>query len=65
MDIEIYLGVTSQKIKHRGVANTYQKGSLFCVYVPNLNKVYKYPIDHIWRVEEDYTDGDKVSLSNE
>lgn len=50
--IEVWLKDTSQPIVHTAI-NTYQKGSLYCVYATN-EKVYKYPFSNIWRIVEDY-----------
>lgn len=33
--------------------NTYTKGPMFCVYTKD-DKVYKFPVQHIFRVIEDY-----------
>ena len=49
--VRIHLKETSQTIEHDYV-NTYQKGDLFCVY--DGKQVYKYPIQNIWRVIEEY-----------
>jgi biotin synthase-like enzyme len=50
--VEVWLYQTSEPIVHEA-KNTYQKGSMFCVYCTN-GKVYKYPIEHIFRIVEDY-----------
>jgi hypothetical protein len=54
MNVLIRLKETSQQLIHTDIANTYQKGAFFCVYDKGENKIYKYPIENIWRVEEDY-----------
>ena len=53
MKVEIHLKEQSQPILIKDVINTYQKGSLFCIYVKD-NDVYKFPIDNIFRIKEDY-----------
>jgi hypothetical protein len=52
MKVMIQLAETSQPIEHNA-ANTYTKGAFYCVYVLEQG-VYKYPLDHIFRVVEDY-----------
>ena len=56
MKVEIQLKETSQPLVHIAF-NTYEKGSLYCVFVrgENAEKVYKYPIENIFRVVEDYS----------
>lgn len=54
MKVQIYLKETSQRIEFENVTNTYTKGPLFCVYLKNENKVYKYPIDNIFNITESY-----------
>lgn len=51
MKVIIYLKETSQSIEY-SARNTYQKGDMYCVYDGKL--VYKYPIQNIWRIVEDY-----------
>jgi hypothetical protein len=50
--VYVWLDATSEPVAHNAV-NTYQKGDFFCVYCVN-GLVYKYPVDHIFRVIEDY-----------
>jgi hypothetical protein len=52
MRVQVQLTETAQPIEHEA-ANAYTKGLFYCVYVPDEG-VYKYPLDHIWRVKEDY-----------
>lgn len=52
MRIEVHLLETSQPVIHENVVNAYTKGPLYCVYVDGA--VFKYPVDHIWRVRETY-----------
>ena len=44
---------SSQPIVHKNVLNTYQKGSLWCVYAED-ELVYKYHIVNIRRIVESY-----------
>jgi hypothetical protein len=49
--VKVQLKSYFQKVYH-GAVNTYEKGSFYCI--EDLNgKVYKYPINDIWRVERD------------
>lgn len=54
MKVEIHLNEQSQPIVVENVINTYQKGDLFCVYCKD--EVYKFPINHIFRIKENYKD---------
>lgn len=56
MKVEIYLMETSQRIVFKNASNTYTKGPFFCVYLKDENKVYKYPVAHIFNVAETYND---------
>ena len=49
----IELKETSQPLVYEAT-NAYQKGDLYCVYVPRENRVYKIPLANIWRVTEEY-----------
>lgn len=51
--VKLHLEDQSEPVLHEDVVNTYEKGSFFCIYQKN-EKVYKYPIVHIWRVTEAY-----------
>jgi len=51
--VSVQLTESSQPIVHKNVLNTYQKGSLWCVYAED-ELVYKYPIVNIWRIVESY-----------
>ena len=53
VDVQVWLERQNHPIEHKN-AKTYQKGSLFCVYEPDRQVTYKYPIDKIWRVREGY-----------
>ena len=51
--VAIQLKETSQAIEHY-YTNTYEKGNFYCVYDAGTQQVYKYPINNIWRIIEDY-----------
>jgi hypothetical protein len=54
LNVSVHLKETSQPIKHQAI-NTYTKGLFYCVYDGSV--VYKYPMENIWRVVEDYNAG--------
>lgn len=54
MEVKIELKETSQPLVVLDAVNTYTKGKLFCVYLPD-GKVQKFPLDNIWRITEDYS----------
>lgn len=54
MKVKVSLITTSQAIVHNNVTNTYTKDGLYCVYIQEDNKVYKYPTLNIFKIEEDY-----------
>jgi len=51
--VVVHLKTQSQPIVYMGVINTYQKGDLFCLYLEK-ERVAKFPISDIFRIEEDY-----------
>lgn len=51
--VVVHLKTQSQPIKYEAVINTYQKGDLFCLYMVG-ERVAKFPIADIFRIEEDY-----------
>jgi len=53
MKIEIRRNETSRAIIYRKAINTYTKGPMYCVLTFD-NKVHKYPLCSIFRVEEEY-----------
>ena len=53
MKVEIYLQKASQRIVFENASNTYQKGDLFCVYLKEENKVYKYPLVSIFNIKKE------------
>lgn len=48
----VHLKSQSEPIEITGVQNTYQKGSLFCVFLVDNKTVYRFPIRSIFRVTE-------------
>lgn len=50
--IEVWLYESSNPMIHIA-KSTYTKGILYCVYTED-EKVFKYPIQHIFRIVEDY-----------
>jgi hypothetical protein len=54
MIVKIKLYQTAQALEF-DAENAYQKGYMYCVYLKN-GKVKKYPLIHIFEVEEDYSD---------
>jgi hypothetical protein len=50
--VEVWLDQTSEPLKFEAIS-TYQKGSFYCVSTLNA-LVHRFPIDHIFRVVEDY-----------
>lgn len=55
--VTIWLKESSQPIIHEKAINTYEKGSLFCVYEEGI--VHKYPIANIWRIADEYPNSDR------
>ena len=55
--IFVWLDKTNAPIIHE-TSISYEKGSMFCVYEVLSRKVFKYPIASIFRVEEDYPQGE-------
>jgi len=58
-DIKVWLYKQNHPIIHLD-AKTYEKGSFFCVYEPSNKKTFKYPVMHIWRVQESYPDDQRA-----
>ena len=65
MIVDVRLKDSSQKIRHMDVANAYQKGSFYCIFDKGENIVYKYPIQDIWRIEEEHNPTVKSRLSTD
>lgn len=51
MRVQVQLTETAQPLEHEAT-NAYTKGDLYCVYADG--KVYKYPLNNVWRIVEDY-----------
>lgn len=55
MKVQVELLATSQPMIFENAKNTYTKDGLFCVYMEEINKVYKFPLSNIFRIVEDYS----------
>ena len=51
--VKVWLDLSGEPIVH-DKAISYQKGDFLCVYEEEKERVFKYPITHIWRIEESY-----------
>jgi hypothetical protein len=49
----LHLKNQSQPITYEHVKNTYEKESFFCIYTEE-ELVFKYPVEDIWRITEQY-----------
>jgi len=49
----VWLEDSGQPIVHKN-AQIYQKRLMYHVFEVDENRVFQYPIDHIWRVQVDY-----------
>ena len=56
MKVRVHMLSQSQPVEFikDNVTNTYTKDGLFCVYIQEENKVYKYPLCNIFVIKEDY-----------
>lgn len=54
----VHLYTQSQPIVIEGSRNTYQKGDLFCVLMPD-GVAYKFPLQHIFRITDTPKGGGK------
>lgn len=55
--LKVHLLEQSNPIEYENIINCYTKGNLYCVYFEDDkgdNKVHKYPLMNIFRVEEVY-----------
>lgn len=52
MDIEIHLYSQSQPISIKSAKNAYQKGDLYCIMSEDGKTVWKFPLQHIFRIVE-------------
>ena len=59
--VKVWLDLSGEPIIHNG-AISYQKGDFFCVYEEDKERVFKYPIAHIWRIEESYLPEQRAHL---
>jgi hypothetical protein len=51
--IKVHLLSQSKPIEYNDVENSYTKDGMYCIYTKE-NKVHKYPMVNIFRVEENY-----------
>jgi hypothetical protein len=51
--VKVELRETSQPVCELVAFNAYTRGPFYCIYCLN-GKVVKYPVQHIFRVVEDY-----------
>ena len=51
--VEVYLHKLNVPMRHPN-AQTYEKGHMFCVREIETGKVFKYPIQTIYRIVESY-----------
>lgn len=49
----VHLYSQSQPVVIEKACNTYQKGDLFCVLQEGGKTVYKFPLQHIFRITEE------------
>jgi len=50
--VKVHLYSQSEPVEIKNVLNTYQKGDLFCVFLIDKITVYKFPVQHIFRITE-------------
>ena len=55
----VHLYSQSQPVEIEGVHNTYQKGDLYCVMLKDGKTVYKFPVQHVFRITEVSTEDEK------
>ena len=56
MRVAVHLYSQSEPVSRDDVRNTYQKGDLFCVMMNDGKTVFKFPLQHIFRITEVYDD---------
>jgi hypothetical protein len=56
---KVWLEKQNHPIVHEN-SKSYQKGDLFCVYEEENKRTFKYPIIHVWRIEESYPDNQRA-----
>lgn len=49
--INVWLEDSNQIIPHKNALG-YQEGNLYCVWEPEFDILYEYPLDHIVRIEK-------------
>jgi len=61
MEVKIHLRDQAEPVVIGNVRNAYQKGDLYCVMLVDSQIVYKYPIQHIFRITESQAHDDSRS----
>lgn len=54
MQVKVHLYSQSEPVVRDNVRNTYQKGDLYCIMMNDGKTVYKFPLQHIFRITEIY-----------
>ncbi|MBI2064032.1 MAG: hypothetical protein HYT65_03525 [Candidatus Yanofskybacteria bacterium] len=52
MEVRVHLYTQSEPVVMTDVRNAYQKGDLYCVMLNDGKTVYKFPLQHIFRIKE-------------
>ncbi|MBI2041504.1 MAG: hypothetical protein HYT20_00610 [Candidatus Nealsonbacteria bacterium] len=52
MKVKVHLYAQAEPFERDSVRNAYQKGDFYCVMMNDGKTVYKFPIQHIFRVTE-------------
>ena len=52
MEVRVHLYTQSEPVVMTDVRNAYQKGDLYCVMTNDGKTVYKFPLQHIFRIKE-------------
>ena len=52
MEVRAHLYTQSEPVVMTSVRNAYQKGDFYCVMLNDGKTVYKFPLQHIFRITE-------------
>ena len=52
--VEVHLYSQSEPCRFENVRNAYTKDGLYCVWALTPEAVYKFPVEHIFRIKEWY-----------
>ncbi len=52
MEVQVHLYTQSKPVVMIDVRNAYQKGDLYCIMLNDGMTVYKFPLQHIFRIKE-------------